>query len=405
MIVKALNQLLAEKLEGVEWVAKAAPEMPKCKKHPKYGVKQKPRVKEGTKGCICHQLWAAKEAYVPDYEPVLRDEEKFLSNEIVQEVLRQLYKFPDKLKDENVKRSFLSASKVGQCVYKSCLDKLGCKPEPLSVRSKLTFMFGGLLEAVYRYLLRTGELEGFRFIETPELQRVVIGGEDQRGYYDGVVEVHWKLLHQAVGGSEEFWSNLVKKLGKEHIRILFEMKTKSDYGWKKVKSGKTDPSKGLVNGMDNEFGYLSQMGYYLKQAHDDGVIDIPLGVWFLVNKNTGSPLESFVALKQLESYVARSEENYATVAGVVRDNKPLPPRPFNISKNGNIPRFPCGYCEQKWNCWSDEPVDSYEIQDIDADAVHYRPVWKTDPTIWLEVDFDGKGQPIFVVVESGGNDE
>jgi hypothetical protein len=403
MIVAALNKLLVKKIGGLEWVQKEEPDWPRCKKHPKWARKSKPRVKKDTPDCTCHQVWDAKQAYKPEYVPVLRDEEKFLSNEIVQEVIRQLYKFPDELKDEVVlQRSFLSASKVGQCVYKSCLDKLGCKPEPLSVRSKLTFMFGGLLEAVYRYLLRTGSFEGFRFIETPELQRVVIGGEDQRGYYDGVVEVHWKLLSKAVGGSEKWWSELVKRLGKEHIRILFEMKTKSDWGWKKVKAGKTDPDKGIVNGMDNEFGYLSQMGYYLKQAYADGIIDVPLGVWFIVNKNNGSPLESFVALKQLDKYVAQSDENYATVAGVVRDNKPLPPRPFNLSRNGNIPRFPCGYCEQKWNCWSDEPVDHYEIQDIDADAVHYRPVWKTDPTVWLEVDFDGKGQPIFVAVESGG---
>ena len=258
MIVRALNKLLSEKLEGVEWTEKAF-NQPICPTHPKWKADGKPTSR--AKGCVCQSIWDAKQAYVPEFVAVVRDEEKVMSSEIVREVIRQLYKQPEDKEEDKGKRSFLSASRVGQCVYKSCLDKLGCKPEPLSVRSKLTFMFGGLLESIYRYLLRAGSFEGFRFIETPELQRVVVGGEDQRGYYDGIVEVHWKLLHQAVGGSEEFWSDMVKKLGKESFRILFEMKTKSDYGFKRVKRGVSDIDKGLVNGMDNQFGYLSQMGY------------------------------------------------------------------------------------------------------------------------------------------------
>ena len=409
MIVRELNKLLAEKMEGVEWVEKKF-ETPKCKKHPKWAMKGAPTTKKGVKGCICHEIWAAKKSAVPEYEPVLTDQVKFFGSECMQEVVRQLYKFPEEYKVSDAERSFLSASKVGQCVYKSCLDKLGSKPEPLSVRSKLTFMFGGILEALYRYLLRTCEFEGFRFIEVPALQNVTIGGETQRGYYDGVVEVHWKRLHAYVGGSEEFWSDLVKKTGKEHFRVLFEMKTKSDYGYKDAQRTKTIGMKYKGRGSkrqlerDDPFGYRAQMGIYLRQAYADGVIDIPLGIWFVVSKNTGAAIDIPVALKQLEYDIELAEQNYVTVADVVRNNKPLPPRPFNLSANGNIPRFPCGYCEQKFNCWSDEPVDSYEIADVDAEKVQYRPVWKSEPTIWLELEFDGKGQPVWMVMEGGGND-
>lgn len=410
MIVRALNRLLAEKLDGIEWVEKAV-EMPKCKKHPKWAMKAAPKTKKDTEGCICHDIWAAKENMEPEYEPVITDELKFFGNEVVQEVVRQLYKFPDELKTEKKEneRSFLSASKVGQCVYKNCLDKLGAKPEPLSVRGKLTFMFGGILESLYRYLLRTCELEGFRFIEVPELQSVNIGGEDQRGYYDGIIEAHWKLLYQWVGGSEEFWSDLVKKLGKEHFRILFEMKTKSDYGFKDAVRTKTigmkkkRGSSELIS--DDPFGYRAQMGFYLRQAYKDGLIDIPLGCWFIVSKNTGAAIDLPVALKQLEGDIAEAEKNFAVVADVVRNNKPLPARPWNLTRDGHIPKFPCGYCDYKWACWSDEPIKEFKIKDVDAEKVFFEPVYENEPTMWLEQGFDGRGQPLFFCMEAGGNDD
>lgn len=377
MIVKALNTILVEKFPGIKWEE--------------------------------HEDGESK-----SYTPVLREEELLLQKELLATVLRNLYEGPELTEQEKEAaaeaRSFLSPSRAGGCYMRAILDKLGCPPEPLSVRAKLTFMFGDMLEALYRYLLRNSKFEGFSFIETPELQTVIVGDEEQRAYYDGIIEVDIDILSEYVGGSDDFWADLKKKLGKDRVRILFEMKTKSDWGFKDLqKSGKMG-YRWQGRGKDRElvwedhFGYRSQMGYYLRQAHKDGAIDIPLGVWFVVNKNTGSTLENFVALKQLTGDMGKSETNYQHIVEVVRNNKKLPERPYKLQEDGSIPNFPCGYCSQKWSCWSDAPVREFTVKDSSTDSTFFEPVYEENPTTWLEVDFD-KGKPKFFQMEKAVGDE
>jgi hypothetical protein len=388
--------------------------MPTCKLHPKYTAKKPPKSKK--EGCTCLAVYEARELGMSKtvYDPVLGESENHYSGDVVGSIVRQLYKFPEELKDPKEERSFLSASRVGGCVRRLALDKLGAVPEPLSVRSRLTFMNGDYLEAMYRYLFRASKSEDFTFIETPELKKITIGGEEQRGYYDGIIEVPIDLLKEEVGGSDDFWADLKKKLGKDTVRIVMEMKTKADYGFKdlaksqkmgwvyrKPPGSKRGTPYELVH--DDGVGYRAQMGYYIRQAFADGDIDIPMGVWFVVNKNTAASLELYVSLKQLVDDIADAERNYGIVAGVVRENKQLPKAP-HYDGGDRLPNFPCGYCEQKWNCVTDGVISHFEEKDPDSPETRWKPVYSEEPTIWLEVDFD-KGKPVWLVMEKAPGDD
>lgn len=393
-----LNELLEKKAEGFRFekvVMGDKPLPPICQKHKKYAAKIAPKIEAKTgKPCFyCQALWDFYSAPPPvtKYKPVFTESELQLGQEVMEEVVRQFYEFPDELKEEDADKSFLSASKAGGCIMRAFLDKTGSVGEPLSVRSKLTFLFGSLLEAVYRYLLRSAKLDRVEFIEAPQKFYFTIGGEKNRGYVDGLVKANWTVYRSIFGGSEDFWAEVCKKLGKTDFVCVWEMKTKSDYGFKSLERG---------GQMDNEYGYRTQMGIYIKDLYEQKVIDLPLGIWFIVNKNTGHTLELPVTLKQLEDDINLGNENYKLLADVVRNNRPAPVRPYALDGNGAIPNFPCGYCEQKHNCWSDEPVLEYKrIEGLDQ--VRWEPVYKSEPTVWLDLQVV-KGKPKFIVVEKGG---
>lgn len=398
MIVAMLNQLLESKIEGLTWreVTPAVTPAPEpCRKHEKYKAVIEPRKETKTgKPCFyCQAIWEHAQLKLPfaakKYEPVFTANELQLGDEVMQEVVRQVYKFPDELKEEDPDKSFLSPSKAGGCIMRAFLDKTGNVGEPLSVRSKLTFIFGTLLEATYRYLLRTVKLDKVEFIEAPEKFYFDIGGEKNRGYVDGLLRAHWTVLQNMLGGDEQWWKDLTAKLGKESFVVVWEMKSKSDYGFKSLER---------TGRMDNEYGYRTQMGFYIKDLYAQKVIDIPVGIWFIVNKNTGHVLELPVTVKQLQDDIDLGHENYKLLRDIVDNNKKPPARPYELDGDGNIPNFPCGYCEQKHNCWADEPVIRYDRID-GLDQVRWEPVYKSEPTVWLDLQVV-KGKPKFKQVES-----
>lgn len=331
--------------------------------------------------------WLKQANGTPDeYKPDWSASERQMAEEFVAGICRQVSPGPER--DES-KRSFLTASKVGKCVRALALEKLGAIPEPINARGKLTFSFGNMLEAMYRYLLRSIDSEQFKFIETNERQPIAIAGEETSGYYDGIIEAHWTLYWEALGGDKKWWEDTSRELGKENLRSVFEMKTMADYSFKRAVR---------ENAVENSYGYRTQLGLYVRQAMLDKRIDIPVGVFFLVNKNTGGIAELWKTMKQLQDDIELGDDNFSIVSGVIRNNEKLPPRPFEANAHGVIPNFPCGYCNFKYDCFSSDKVTGWELSDLNKETPQYRPLFEDIDSMDYILDLDVyKGKPVFVV--------
>jgi hypothetical protein len=332
-------------------------------------------------------------------KPILGKDELIAGNEMAMAVARHTEKVPDEIaKRDDEYASFISPSKAGHCVVKLCLDKVESPKEPLSTRSRLNFVTGDLLEAAYRYIMRKASFDGFEFIEMPAIQGVEIDGVPERSYYDGIIKVRWDLLANEVGGSEDWWKDRVEEHG-EWFSILFEMKTKSDYGFKELQKSRKMGYKrrgrhpNYEYSFDDWFGYRTQTGLMIRQAYKDHLINIPMGVWLVINKNTGGTLEIYESMKTLQADIDAGDETVRAVKAFL-DGAPMPPRPQRTDRNGVIPGFPCGYCDHKYACWADEPVAGFKKREDSTDPLtRWEPVYENEPREKLHLFFeDGKPQ-------------
>ena len=81
MIVRELNRLLAEKMDGIKYEPVS----------------------------IHGEIVDPKDAAA--FEPVITDKVALFGSETMKEVIRQLYKFPEEYKEKDAQRSFLSANR------------------------------------------------------------------------------------------------------------------------------------------------------------------------------------------------------------------------------------------------------------------------------------------------------
>jgi len=345
MLVKLVNEALARDLPGIEW-----------------------REKPDTPG---------------HYDLVFGKEEEILSLEMTRSVMGAFSKSPRK------DHSILPASSAGKCLRQRWLHLISPEgEEPTDVRSRLNFAAGGAWEAIHRAALRNaskhyGSKLGIRFVESPGRKEISVGTEKMGGYYDGIVEARPEVLQREIGGSPEFWKNKASEIGKDWLKIMFEMKTQSDYGFKSFKR----------SGLDDAFGYRTQMGLYLRQAIKDGDIDIPVGVWYVVNKNTGHCAEQFISLKNLAEEVALADKSHATLSAALEKGLP-PKRGYELKGDGTL-GFQCGYCPSKWQCYSDEKIVGWtRIEDERLEEARWQPKYEREPRERLRLSVS-KGRPVF----------
>ena len=178
---------------------------------------------------------------------------------------------------------------------------------------------------------------------------------------------------------------------------MLEIKTQSEYSYRTFKSRKLNVF--IDKETDQEtFGYRTQMGLYLRQAIKDGTISVPVGVWYVINKNTGHCAEQIISLKELEREVEEADKAYATLSAALKSGLP-PERRWPLKKDGNL-GFQCSYCDSKWSCYADEKVVGFsKIENAQSEETRWEPRYEREPRERLRLSV-AKSKPVFTPVRN-----
>lgn len=262
---------------------------------------------------------------VEKVENYLTSKDKTIDKELV-ESMRSSFEWAITRQFMEVRKSSggLRGSNPGPCARKMAYAYLGYAPvKDFEARTYVTFATGDLLELVAIGLLRLAgvEMEGTCL--------------DEGGQLEGLFDADNGLLIPCHPDGI-----VLPQVGITDERLLLEIKSTSDYGFKR------EWSQGQYS--DN---YKLQHQVYLE------TFDTEKGIFFVINKNTGHFCE--VPTYKDPDYLLWARKNYAMASSADPDN--LPPR---FVDNTNFGRklskayketaelaWGCGYCDFNGHCW------------------------------------------------------
>jgi len=202
--------------------------------------------------------------------------------------------------DERTGEAVLSPSSLGKCTRQLAYKYHGFEGEPFSYETIMTFMTGELLERS-TYMLADA-------VDSPisDIQKQITVGETS-GSIDGTVG-----------------------------DIVVDVKSMSDAAF----------NINHQNGaMDDGFGYLTQMAYYVQGMGKK------IGEWITINKNKGTI--AVLTAPARPHLVDIGEEKRKTVLNSTPDN--LPRRDFDLEYEKKTSRLrlcmQCKFCAFKARCW------------------------------------------------------
>jgi hypothetical protein len=252
--------------------------------------------------------------------------------------------------DEENKTQILAPSRATKCVRQSFFKRVGMIAQPPEPRRLLTFLWGDLTEASFRYLARRS---GVKLVGNNQKLLMRIGSEKDMmyGYVDDIGQG--------------------RNSGK---KFIVEFKSMTGFSWKKFKeAGEKDEP------VPDEFGYGGQVHTYARGALEAGIIDKPGWVLiFAFNKDTGHIYERFV--KYDPKIAAIADRNWDTIKKAVADGKE-PPRPTDMqpfkkarARKDSLPELPiqCQYCDWKFSCWEERIPERFQLNENG----HFVPCFK-----------------------------
>jgi len=223
---------------------------------------------------------------------------------------------------EKSEKSNLRLSQVGRCVRQQWYSIKGFDGEPLNPRTRMTFLFGDIIEAVVVALAKTAGVNLF-----DQQKEVKVLGV--KGHIDGIIMDGKKAC-------------------------LFECKSMSDAGFKSLER----------NGLEDDFGYLTQANLYMH------ALGLDVGYLVAVNKNTGHIAE--VEIHKDYDIINKALSNIKIVRKCLKKDT-LPDRSFeatdeifrNKPTGRKILPVQCAYCPYKEHCWDN----------ITMEFKNNRPIW------------------------------
>lgn len=218
----------------------------------------------------------------------------------------------------------LRGSNPGPCPRKMAYAHLGFEEtEPLNARAKITFLTGDLLELVSIGLMR---LAGINVTNT-----CLDEGGQGEAFFDAGNGI---LIPCHLDGIVE------PQTGVTDVRRLLEVKSSSDYGFKRGWKREQISDQ-----------YLLQHNIYMD------AFGLDYGVFFVINKNTGHMHE--VLTEKDPEMIEWGKKNYRLAAESSPDN--LPPRFFDYENYGPTKdkenkftgklAWGCSYCDFTRYCW------------------------------------------------------
>ncbi len=220
----------------------------------------------------------------------------------------------------------LYPSDSGKCPRQIGMKILDFPAEPMGSRVSLTFTIGNYVEAMVLALAAMATPHGI--VENNEKFQVMIGGKPRRGATDGL-----------------YVSD------KAHGRVNVEIKSMTQYGFKEFQKA----------GLDNTFGYESQVNVYERQLVEDKKIDSPGKTCVIaVDKMTGSIAESMHIYDERIAVIA--DENFKLIDSCLERNKipKIPPQHEAALKAKGELGLVCSYCRYKFSCWS-KPFQKVDV--------------------------------------------
>lgn len=231
----------------------------------------------------------------------------------VDEIMMQQYVddvvhgFKRQVLDSREDKRTLRLSGIGKCLRGQAYNILGYdKDTYLTPRTKMTFLFGDIIEAI---LINLANHAGCDIYD--QQREVVLEGIV--GHIDGKVEVD----------------------GKEYIVEIKSMSSASFDNFKR-------------NGMSNDFGYVSQANSY---AYAEDCVGI---VWLAMNKNTGHMHEE---VRPVDEVLAQQTIYNIDALRLCKEpeqfqQRPATPETWYKNPTGNMKLdFVCSYCDFNKVCF------------------------------------------------------
>ncbi len=216
----------------------------------------------------------------------------------------------------------LRVSALGKCLRQQFYSIKGYEGEVINPRTKMTFLFGDIVEAV---VVTLAKASGVELIE----QQKEVDVDGVKGHIDGLIKT-------------------------EDGIYLFECKSMADASFKNLTS----------SGLSDDFGYLTQVNMYMY------ALGLDRAYLVAVNKNTGHIEE--VEIPRDEDLIEKTLNNISVLRSCLESDN-LPPRKYEPvlekSKRGHAGRMilpiPCSYCAYKNFCW----------ENLQQDFKNNKPIW------------------------------
>lgn len=256
----------------------------------------------------------------------------------------------------------LYPSEAGKCERAILYKALGIPGEPMGGDVRFKMAMGDLLEMAVMYVaMHTPDVT---IIENNKIRDITIGGIPWRGATDGIL----------VSGQE---------------RRNFEVKSASGIGFKMT----------VQKGIDDNFGYLTQAGVYMRQLLADGVINLPETVFLYVDRDSMKMAE--IVVRYDEELAKRADEKFERVR-LAWEKKKVLARPYEVKPDGSLP-LQCSYCSHKHTCYVSprqvvtfDPGPVYRIDPVEQLSMVMRgnkPVWLVSRKPQKELPFDSGKTP------------
>lgn len=235
--------------------------------------------------------------------PLTEDQAKAIGSSITATLLRRLASPQEKRKALSM--SSLGSKCLRQLWYKANKPELA---EPLAPHTKISFLYGDLLEDL---LLGLAEASGHK-VEGKQDTMSFAGIE---GHRDAVID-----------------------------GVTVDVKSANSRSFDKFKNHTLDK--------DDPFGYRDQMSLYVKAAKDDEAVQVKgEGAFLAIDKELGHvALDIYPALDK--DYQLEADKIKVAISSETPPDRPFKPVPDGMAGN-MVLCTTCKYCQYKEDCWED----------------------------------------------------
>ena len=240
--------------------------------------------------------------------------EQIFDKDILAEVLRHTgSSFTRNFMGQDDFEPKLRMSNIGSCPRQTWLKISGADQEPFTARTRSTFCFGDLTEAIFMGIIRL-------MVKTERYPIKIYEDLVQAEVEDRGVPGHGDLP-MCIEGQDVWW----------------DIKSMSSYSYREF----------CKSGPDEQGGYPHSMQAYLRGAENKTGKLWSVGGWLAVKKETGHFAEH-ICTRDDRTFVPLAEDTIALVNG---EEKPARPDWTKLSPVKEVEGWRCGYCAVKEACW------------------------------------------------------